>query len=115
MTEYGQDITDTTESKKDILSNWPRSLGQDADTINFETSRQSNQTLVVRAENLTDQQAEDLKWIKLSPLVQIVNSRTDRRTVILDKSSFMVRKVGDKNNILTFTCRYTNDNPSQSL
>ena len=115
LTEYGQDITDTTESKKDILSNWPRSLGQDADTINFETSRQSNQTLVVRAENLTDQQAEDLKWIKLSPLVQIVNSRTDRRTVILDKSSFMVRKVGDKNNILTFTCRYTNDNPSQSL
>lgn len=115
LSEYGEDITGTTESVKSIFPAWPRSYGQDADTIRQETSRDSAQTILVRAENLTEQQCIDLKNIKLSPLVQIVNSRTDRRTVILDKNSFIFRKAGEKNNTLTFTCTYTNDNPSQGL
>lgn len=114
LSEYGADIRDTTEAVKNIYPTWPRSFGQDADTIRFETSRVSNQTINVRADNLTDQQVIDLKNIKLSPLVQIVNSRTDRRTVILDKSSFMFLKKGDKNHTLSFTCAYTDDFPSQS-
>lgn len=115
LSEYGVDISETTTSEKNIYPTWPRSYGQDGDTIKQETSRSSNQTIVVRAENLTDQQVTDLKNIKLSPLVQIVNSRTDRRTVLIDTDSFVFLKVGSKNQTLTFKCSYTDDLPSQAL
>lgn len=115
LSEYGADISDTTTSTKNIFPNWPKSFGQDADTIRQETSRESKQTIRVRAENLSQGQVEDLFRIKLSPLVQIVNSRTDRRTVILDKSSFTYMKHGEKLYSIEFNCEFTNDFPSQSL
>lgn len=115
LSEYGADITGTTRTTKNIFPNWPKSYGQDADTIRGETSRTSNQTIRVRAENLTQVQVEDLFRIKLSPLVQIVNSRTDRRTVILDTNSFVYMKEGDKAYSLEFSCEFTDDFPSQSL
>lgn len=115
LSEYGVDMLGTREATRNIFPTWPRSFGQDADTIRFETSRESAQTIKVRAENLTDTQVNDLFRIKLSPLVQIVNSRTDRRTVILDSGSFQYYKVGDKNHTVEFTCTYTNNLPSQSL
>lgn len=115
LSEYGVDNEGTRTATKNIFPDFPRSWGQDADTVRFETSRRSSQTIKVRAENLTQTQVNDLFRIKLSPLVQIVNSRTDRRTVILDSSSFMYFKEGDKQYSIEFTCTYTNQLPSQSL
>lgn len=115
LSDYGIDIDKTTEASKNYFTDWPNSWGEDADTIDFETSRKSRQTIVVRAENLSKEQAEDLARIKTSPLVQIVNTRTDRRTVILDKSSFVYVKEGERLYSLTFTLRYTDLLPSQSL
>ncbi len=113
--EQGVDILSTRQSTKNIFPTWPRSFGPDADTIKHETSRESAQTLRVRAENLTEGQVADLFRIKTSPLVQIINSRTDRRTVILDTGSFTYLKKGDKQYSVEFTCMYTDTNPSQSL
>jgi len=113
--EEGVDIDSTTSATRNIYPEWPRSYGQDADTIRQETSRESFKTVRVRAENLTDQQVQDLFRIKTSPLVQIVNSRTDRRTVLVDRGSFVYRKVGDKQFTVEFTCDYTDNLPSQSL
>lgn len=115
LSDYGIDVESTTEASKNYFSDWPNSWGADADTIDFETSRKSRQTIVVRAENLSKEQAEDLAKIKTSPLVQIVNDRTDRRTVILDKSSFVYVKEGERLYSLTFNLRYTDLLPSQSL
>ncbi len=115
LSDYGIDVESTTEASKNFFSDWPNSWGADADTIDFETSRKSRQTIVVRAENLSKEQAEDLAKIKTSPLVQIVNDRTDRRTVILDKSSFVYVKEGERLYSLTFNLRYTDLLPSQSL
>jgi hypothetical protein len=115
LSEYGADILGTKQATKNIYPTWPKSFGQDADTIRFETARESAQTLKVRAENLTEGQVTDLFRIKLSPLVQIVNSRTDRRTVILDSSSFTYLKEGDKQYSIEFTCTYTDNFPSQKL
>lgn len=115
LSEYGIDITGTTERKENIFLNWPSSFGQTADTIRGESSRTSNQSILVRAENLTAEQAEDLARIKSSPLVQIVVSRTDKRTVILDTSSFVYLNEGDDLHSISFTCQFTNDLPSQRL
>lgn len=115
LSEYGVDILKTTEADKNFYPTWPNSWGEDADTLNQETSRESVQTLTVRAENLTETQVQDLFRIKLSPLVQIVNSRTDRRTVIPDKGSFVYFKEGEKNYSITLTLTYTDKFPAQSL
>lgn len=115
LSEYGAEITNTTEADKNFYPTWPNSWGEDADTLRFETSRESVQTLTVRAENLTETQVQDLFRIKLSPLVQIVNSRTDRRTVIPDRSSFVYFKEGEKNYSITLNLTYTDKFPAQSL
>lgn len=115
FSEYGVDILKTTEADQNFYPTWPNSWGEDADTLSQETSRESVQTLTVRAENLTETQVQDLFRIKLSPLVQIVNSRTDRRTVIPDKSSFVYFKEGEKNYSMTLTLTYTDKFPAQSL
>ena len=126
--EEGVDIESATTAVKNIYPDWPNSYGQDADTIKHETSRESFKTLRVRAENLTDQQVQDLFRIKTSPLVQIITREVDsgyvgassvyvtsKRTVIVDRGSFVYRKVGDKQFTIEFTCDYTDNLPTQSL
>ncbi len=115
LSDYGVEIGETTETTKNIYPTWPKSYGEFADTIDQETSRESRQTIVVRTENLTADQVTDLKAIKSSTLVQIVNSAYDRRTVILDRDSFVYLPEMDKLFTLTFSLRFTNDLPSQSL
>ena len=111
--DYGVDILGTKEQTKNIYPSWPESYGEDADTIRYETSRESNQTIVVRAENLTKDQVDDLYRIKTSPLVMIVNSVTDRRTVIPDASSFVYHPQANKLFDLSFTLSLTDNLPSQ--
>jgi hypothetical protein len=112
---YGIDIEGTKAAKKNIFTNWPKSFGAGSDTISFQTSRDSRGEITVRAENLSEDQINDLYLIRLSPLVQIVKSRTDRRTVIVDSGSFVYLQEGEKLFNLTFKISFTNDMPSQSL
>lgn len=113
--DYGVQIESTTQVRKNIFSNWPKSYGAGADTIRQETSRDSSQTITVRAEYITMDQINDLFRIKTSPLVQIVNSRTDRRTVLVDSDSFVYLQQSEKLFSLEFTCVLTDNLPSQSL
>lgn len=113
--EYGVDILDVQESEKNLITEWPNSFGEFADTVTFDISRTAKDTVLVRSQNLTLGQAQAMKYIKTSPLVQIMTSKTDRRTVKVDKSSFVVYSESDKLYGIQFTITYTDDIPSQSL
>lgn len=115
LKEYGFDISSTKESSKSILGTWPNSWGENADTVNREIERISNQTVTVYSQNLTETEIDGLAYLKTSPLVQIMNSKFDKRTVIIDKSSFVKKKDGDKTYFLTFRATYTDNVPAQSL
>jgi len=112
---FGVAIEGTKNVNKNIFTNWPKSFGANADTIKQETMRSSRQTVTVRAENLTADQVSDLFRIRTSPLVQIVTSRTDRRTVIPDAGSFVYLQQNQDLFNLEFTFAYTDNLPSQSL
>lgn len=113
--DYGVTIEDTNTIKKNIFTNWPKSFGESGDTILQETSRQSRQFITVRAENVTMDQINDLFRIRTSPFVQIVNSRTDRRTVIPDAGSFTYLQTREKLFDFQFKITLTDNLPSQSL
>jgi hypothetical protein len=113
--DYGITIEGTKTTKKNIFTNWPKSFGAAADTISQQTSRDSRQNITVRAEDLSMDQVNDLFRIRTSPLVQIVTSRTNRRTVIVDSGSFVYLQQGEKLFNLAFNISLTDDLPSQSL
>lgn len=115
MKEYGIDISSSKESSKSIMGTWPSSWGENADTVNRETQRESNQSITVYSQNLTETEIDGLAYLKTSPLVQIINTKFDKRTVIIDKASFVKKKDGDKTFYLSFKASYTDDVPSQSL
>jgi hypothetical protein len=113
--DFGVSIEDTNTTEKNIFTSWPKSFGEGADTIVQQTSRDSRNNITLRAEDLTENQISDIFRIRLSPLVQIVNSDGDRRTVIPDSGSFVYLQQGEKLFNLTFNVSFTDDNPSQSL
>lgn len=113
--EYGIDIESTKTTKKNIFVDWPKSYGKRADSINKENQRLSRKRITLRAENLTEDQISDLYRIKTSPLVQIIISKEDRRTVIPDTSSFTYLEQRNKLFNLEITVSYTDNEPSQSL
>lgn len=109
------DVIETGETTKNIFPGWPKSYGANADTIRKQTFRRTRKSKVIRSQVLTKQQATDLgEEIKSSPLVQIIVSRRDRRTVIVDDGSFTVSKDRDKIHNLSFSISYTDDYPSQT-
>lgn len=113
--DYGVEIEKTKSTIKNISPNWPKSFGAGADTIAHDTSRTSRQFVLVRAENLTAEQVSDLFRIRLSPLVQIVNNRNDRRTIRPDGGSFTYLQQNQKLFDFNFRFEYTDNLPSQSL
>lgn len=113
--EFQVEIGETGTSENNILPNWPQSQGKTADTLNKQTFRTSRNKIVVRSQHLTQNQLEALTSIKTSPLVQIVESRTDRRTVIVDNDSFKKYDEIDKLFTIQFTISYTDDIPSQRV
>lgn len=113
--EYQVEIGETQETKQNIFPEWPNSYGSFADTIRKETSRISRNQIRVISQHLTQEQADAISFIKSSPVVQIVVSRSDRRTVIVDKDSFVKYKDNDKTFTVQFTITYTDDIPSQSV
>ena len=101
-------VEGTGETKKNIFHQWPKSYGVFADTITKQTFRKTRKQKLVRSQHLSRTQAERIgEEIRSSPLVQIIVSRRDRRTVIVDNSSVTVRRGADKIHSLSFTINYT--------
>lgn len=110
------DIVDSGETSVNTFPNWPASRGEFADTDKKkQTYRESFPQILVRSQHLTKDQLNQIKAIKTSPLVQIVNSIYDRRTVIVDTDSFTEYKEDQKLYEITFTITYTDDVPSQRV
>lgn len=114
--DYGIDIEGNTTAEKNIFVDWPTSYNDQS--IRYETSRSASETLVVRSQNLTLAEINGLKYIKTSPMVQIVTGTENSpvfRTVLVDNKSFKVYSDQDKLYYMEFTITYTNQIPSQSL
>src|SRR6185295_3209934 len=80
---YQRDLLGSSTQKINVFPQWPKTFNEFADTQTQNVSRSSKVKETIRTQNLTRQQADDLAAIKSSPLVQIVNSAYDVRTVIV--------------------------------
>lgn len=112
---YSVDVTGNIISDKNINTEWPKSYGEFADTIKEQTQRTSNEVIRVSSQFLTTDQEDAIKQIFSSPLVQLCTSKYDRRAVIVDPSTYRIRKDQDDLRTISFDLRYTDDIPSQSL
>lgn len=114
---YSVNVEQSQTQEKNVYTGWPKTSGEFATTRRQQTARGSRDSIIVESQHLTLQQLEAVKWIISSPLVQIVTSVYDRRTVIVDSKSLQTRKDGDAEDQYTvsFSISYTNDLPSQSL
>lgn len=113
--EFQLDISETQTTKKNIFPTWPKSYGETADTIDRKTFTDATDMIVVKSQHLTENQRDALKYIKTSPVVQIVVSRRDRRTVIVDNESYKIYDEGQSLYTIQFSLRYTNPVPSQRI
>src|SRR5688572_20553701 len=113
--EYTVNVKETGVSTNNLLPNWPNSYGITADTIQRQTYRRSGKGIFVRSQHLSTNQRDALVFIRTSPLVQIVVSRTDRRTVIVDDASFKIYDEAEKTFAVQFGIEYTDDIPSQRV
>lgn len=113
--DYITDIEGTTETTENIFPEWPNSYGEFADTIDKETSRTSRDKIVVRSQNMTESEMNAVRYIVSSPLVQVMVSKNDRRTVKVSTGSFTWKRDEDKLYSIEFEISYTNTIPSQSL
>jgi hypothetical protein len=109
-------VEDTGETKKNLFHQWPKSYGSFADTVTKQTFRRTRKQKIIRSQNLSRTQLERIgEEIRNSVLVQIVTSRRDRRTVIVDNSSVTVRRGVDKIHSLSFTISYTDQVAGQTV
>jgi len=110
------DVFDTGETVQNIFPDWGKSYDFNADTIRKQTYRKSRKQLVLRTHAMSRQEASDLaEGIKSSILVQIMNTKDDRLTVLVDSESITVYKEADKLHSLSFTATYTNELPAQTV
>lgn len=110
--DYGVDIEDVQQTEVNLFINWPNSY--DDYRIKYDTKRTSRENILVRSQNLTLEQVQGLKYIKTSPLVQILeNNKT--KNVLVDNSSFTVYTESDKLYTISFTISMTDQVASQSL
>lgn len=113
--DHLREIQEAITTKKNIFPNWPKSYGADADTIKRQTKRVSNKAYTVRSQFISEDEQDAIAYIKSSLLVQITNSQLDRRTVLVDTDSFVMRKDGDKTFEVAFNISFTDDIPVQTL
>jgi hypothetical protein len=114
--DHNIDVHETGETKRNLFPQWPKSYGASADTITKQTFRKTVKQKIIRSQVLTSAQAQEMgEQIKSSILVQIITSRRDRRTVIVDNNSITVRKESNKVHTLSFTITYTDEYPSQHV
>lgn len=111
--EYQIDILETGTTRENVFPNWGKSWGETADTIDKKTFTTAKNKIAVVSQYLTENQRDALKYIKISPVVQIVLSRTDRRTVIVDNESFKVYNESEKVFIAKFNISFTDEIAAQ--
>ncbi len=111
--EYQVDILSSGQVRQNIFPDWGNSYGQFADTIDKQTFRTGKESTIVRSQHLTLNQVEALKAIRTSPLVQIVTSRRDRLTVLVDTDSFKKYSEDEDLFSMQFRITMTNELPSQ--
>ena len=110
-----RNIKETGETKNNIFVNWPKSYGEKSDTIRKQTFRVSNKGILVRAQHVSLEDLQAIEYLKSSIRVEIVNSRSDKRRVIVDNNSWVSYKDIDKLYTISFTLEYTDDIPAQRL
>jgi hypothetical protein len=109
-------VLETGETKKNIFAGWPKSYGANADTVTKQTFRRTKKQKVIRTQTYTREQAQEIgEQLKSSPIVQLISSRRDRRTVIVDSDSIVVVTGRNKIHNLSFTITYTDDYPTQHV
>lgn len=113
--DFITDIGETGEQRTNILPAWPNSYGEFADTRNRQTFRESRRQMRIRSQYVSRENLEALSYIKKSILVQVINSRLDRRTVLVDTDSFTQYREDDKQFSIEFTITFTDDNPVQRV
>lgn len=113
--EYDIDILEVRGTKNNIFPDWQNSYGQFADTIEKDIYRNAKEVIVVRSQYMTLEQLNAVKYIRTSPLVQMVTSRQNRKTVLVDQDSFKVYDEGDKLYSISFTISLTDNIPSQTV
>lgn len=113
--EYQVDIEQAGETTKNIFPDWPRSYGAFADTIDKTTFRNGRNSIIIKSQYLTLNQVEALSFIKTSPIVELMTSRTDKIRVIVDTDSYT--KYDEANRLFTiqFKIKMTNNIESQRL
>ena len=112
---YNISIEGSGETRNNILPLWPDSYSPYADTLQRQTFVVSRNQILLRSQHLDISQVRALSYIKSSVLVQIVYTRNDKRTVIVDKDSFKKYDEVDKLFTLQFTLSYTDEIPSQTV
>lgn len=113
--EFQVEVEASGTSRNNILPNWPNSYGKNADTLIKQTFRVTRNRVIVVSQHLTLTQLNALSYLKSSTIVQIVTSRRDRRTVIVDTDSFKKYNEADKLFTLQFSFTYTDEIPSQKV
>lgn len=113
--QHDVDVLETGTTRKNLLPDWGQSYGINADTIERQTYRRTKPGIIVRSQFVSLDQLEALKYIRISPLVQLVTTRLDRRTLIVDSDSFTVYDEKDKTFSLTFKVSFTDEYPSQNV
>lgn len=114
--DHNLEITETGTTTKNIFPQWPKSYSTHADTIRKQTFRKTRKQKVIRSQVLTRDQANVIgEEIKSSPLVQLITSRRDRITLLVDDASFTVTQDRNKVHFLNFTVTYTDNVPTQHV
>lgn len=113
--EFQIEVEATGTTRNNILPQWPNSYGKNADTLVKQTFRITRNRVIVVSQHLTLNQLNALSYLRSSTIVQIVTSRRDRRTVIVDDDSFKKYSESDKLYTLQFSFTYTDEIPSQTV
>jgi len=111
--EFQVDVLEVGETRTNLFPGWPNSGGLNADTIDKQTFRNSKNAIIIRSQHLSLEQLEALSYIRTSPLVQVITSRLDRRTLLVDADSFKKYDEADKLYTLQFRVMFTDEIPSQ--
>ena len=114
-TQYKTNIIESKTQEKNIFTNFPKSIGEFADSVTKQTQRRSKDAVVLNSQYLDEDQMDGLSLIVESPFVQQMNSIYDRRTIILGNSSLNKKVDNQKLLMLTVEATYTDENPSQAL
>lgn len=102
---YSYNMGNVQTIKRDILEDWDTEF-IDGQTESEHISLEANQSLIVRSQNLTRQQAEAIARIKFSIKVQDMTDEINPVTVIVDKGSIAYTTDQAKTNFIEFRISY---------